>query len=134
MAEWTENGRMIPDDTPVEVPLNLRQGETESMRIARAVSLEFSQQADRKGFETIQEGMDFEVEDDEDIFPTSKFELTEMQEEYLQSPYEEPIMSEKTDEENALELEEKVNGSKETENTEKNERAPTENANQQVAS
>lgn len=125
MAEWTEDGKLIPDNTPVEVPLHLKQGETEAMRIARAVSLEFSQQADKKGYETFEESQDFEIEDDEDIFPTSQFEVVEMQEEYLP---DDPAPEEKTIEELAIEQLEEENKQKAIEDaktkikTEKNER------------
>lgn len=118
MAQWTEDGRQIPDDTPVEIPLNLRKGETEAMRIARAVSLEFSQQAEKKGYETWEESQDFDIEDDEDIFPQSQFELKEMAEEYLPDI---PLDIEKTPDEVAIE---EADNGKTQQQTEKNERSP----------
>ena len=100
MANWTEDGRLIPDETPVEVPLRFKQRETEAERIARAVTQEFSNQADAKGFESFEDAQDFDIEDDFDIFPDSQFEVKEMTEEFLE---EEPMPREKTIEELALE-------------------------------
>ena len=100
MANWTEDGRLIPDNKPVEVPLRFKQRETEAQRIAKAVTAEFSNQADSKGFETFEDAQDFEIEDDFDIFPNSQFEVKEMQEEFLPDI---PDEREKTVEELALE-------------------------------
>lgn len=112
MAEWTEDGKMIPDDTPVEVPLQYQQGESESMRIARAVSLEMSKMNEKQGRETYAEAMDFDIEDEEDIFPMSECEVREMQEEFLDEPEVKTEVDEPT--------EDTEDG--ETEKTEKNER------------
>lgn len=117
---WTPEGKFKPDTTPVEVPLSLQGSDSEAMKIARAVSLEFSKQADNVGAETFEESNDFEIDDDEDIFPTSQFEIQEMAEEFLPDT---PLPIEKTPEE--LALEEAENNGKETlkdKPTEKNER------------
>ncbi len=110
-SEW-KDGKFIPDQTPVEVPLKFKQSQTEAQRIAAAVSQEFSKQAETKGFETLDESLDFDIPEDEDIFPDSKWEITEMQEEFLYNPPEEPLDIEKSPEEIAIE--ETDNGSKET--------------------
>jgi hypothetical protein len=112
-----EKGRFIPDPTPIEVPLALRQGETEAMRIARAVSLEFSNQAEKNGFETWEESQDFDVEDEWELFPESEFEIKEMQEEFLM---DEPAPEEKTVEERNIEaLEDEQKKPKEAEQSER---------------
>ena len=118
-----ENGKLIPDNTPVEVPLRFKQRETEAERIARMVTTEFTQQATKNGFETIEESMDFDVPDEDDVL-TSQFETAaEMLEEFL----DEGIMPEdelenlgKTPEE--LAIEEHDDGKKKQPQTEKNER------------
>lgn len=125
---YDEKGHFIPDDSPVEVPLRFKTQETEAERIARAVSLEFSQQADDKGFETFEDAQDFDVDDEFDIFPQSSFEIQEMEEEYLPDT---PSDKEKTLEEKLIE---EADGEKNQE-AEQNERVtPPEDAKSETAS
>lgn len=114
MAKYDERGREIPDRTPIEVPLHLRTPEDETIKMARMVTQELSRQSNTKGFESEQEAHDFDIEDDEDIFPTSNFEVHEMTEEYLP---QEPM---------APETEETEDGTKEADATsQENERKET---------
>lgn len=119
---YDEAGHFHPDPTPIEVPLSMREHESESVRIAQAVRKELDQRLEANEQENFEEQMDFDVEEDEDIFPMSDYELVEMQEEYLDEPAN--IQSQNQQEESE-------NGEKEVEKqTEKNERGtPQDTAN-----
>ena len=101
---FDEDGHFVPDPTPVEVPLRYRNRDTEAMRIARAVRVEMDQQLEKTGYEDFSEQMDFDIEDEFDMFPQSQFELKEMEDEYLP---DDPGDREKTVDEKILEEEEK---------------------------
>ena len=92
MSNWTEDGKFIPDDTPVEVPLNIKPL-SQDEKIAKAVTEQLSIQAAKKGKETFTESMDFEISDDND--PLTTYEnVAEMTEEFLNADLEEqPVMT-----------------------------------------
>jgi len=76
---YDSQGREIPDDTPVAMPLGFDRPEDISETIRRLVQNELSAQADERGDETFLEANDFDVED-EDVW-VSPYELQPMQEE-----------------------------------------------------
>lgn len=82
MAKY-ENGREVPDDTPVEMPLRFRNMRPYDManEIRRMVREELSEAAHDKDFETFEEADDFYVDDDAEFI--SPYELHQMQEEAL---------------------------------------------------
>ena len=83
-AKFDEKGRLIPDNTPIEVPLKLRIPKSEYEKIAEQVSMELSRRNEEKGEEGFEESMDFDIDDDpDDALDLSPYEITEMQEEYL---------------------------------------------------
>ena len=117
---YDDKGHFIPDDTPVEVPLHITKEPDEHVKMALAIRREMDVALQKQQHETFEEQMDFEVEEDEDIFPTSQYELQEMQEEFFDEPGEAVHTAEQ--EEPAKEIE---NGKKKEEVTEKNEREET---------
>ena len=117
---YDDKGHFIPDDTPVEVPLHINKEPDEHVKMALAIRREMDIALQKQQHETFEEQMDFEVEEDEDIFPTSQYELQEMQEEFFDEPGEAVHTAEQ--EEPAKEIE---NGKKKEEVTEKNEREET---------
>lgn len=68
IASRHENGKEIPDNTPVEVPVRLRVGESQEARMRRMIESAVSRQAERDGHETFEESQDFDVEDGVDEF------------------------------------------------------------------
>lgn len=96
MAEYTDGYKLqIPDPTPVELPLRYKYQQTADEKIAAAVSHELSIRATQHEMETLKEANDFDIQDPDEWDPTSQYEITEMQEEYLDDPRE--ITEEKTD-------------------------------------
>ena len=63
MAKY-ENGIHVPDSTPVEVPINMSLPETQDEKIARAVAQELSRRQETDGHETLEESLDFDIEDE----------------------------------------------------------------------
>lgn len=81
---YNEKGQEIPDPTPIEVPLKMQRPPDIHEMIAAAVRGErFRQRLESEGRETWEEANDF-GENDEDG-PVSRYELTEMQEEFYDS-------------------------------------------------
>lgn len=82
MAQYDKEGREIPDDTPVEMPLGFKHPPTIQEMIQQAIRVEMSRQAAEQGMESFEESDDFEVgeEFEDNLTP---FELKEMQEEYI---------------------------------------------------
>jgi hypothetical protein len=81
MAKY-KDGLHVPDNSPVEVPLDM-EPESQDEKIARAVSLALSKNAEKLGKETLEDAMDFDIEDEEND-PISQHEkMADMQEEYL---------------------------------------------------
>lgn len=77
---YDEEGRELPDDTPVEVPLKFRRAIPEHERIKEYVRTELSRQAAEVGDETFEEANDFDVDDDMFEVPHSVHQLTEADE------------------------------------------------------
>lgn len=71
--KYDDQGREIPDATPVEVPLRLRNRPEEVERLRSLIRNELSDQAAKQGFETFEEANDFDVDEDE-FFPVSPHE------------------------------------------------------------
>lgn len=86
--KFDDRGRELPDDTPVEVPLNWKRPPSMQEMIKQHIRVEMSRQAADSGFESFEESDDFEVDEDPD--PLSQYELREMVEERPKSPVEAP--------------------------------------------
>lgn len=80
MASFDQFGREVPDQTPVEVPLDFRRPLSLQEEIRRFVRGELSMRAVDESLESFEEADDFEVDDDEGDF-VSPYEMTEMAEE-----------------------------------------------------
>jgi hypothetical protein len=88
MAKYNESGHEIGDATKISVTPRRQQQMNREDNIAALVAREFSRIAEEKqSAETIEESLDFEIEDLENIFPESQFEVSEMTPEYLDSEY-----------------------------------------------
>lgn len=72
---YDEFGRELPDGTPVEVPVRLRQLVTREQELKRIIQGALSAHAESRGRESFTESLDFEVEDDP--FPASVHEFGE---------------------------------------------------------
>lgn len=72
--EFDEFHREVPDTTPHELYLKSRVPETSDERIARILRRELIAEADRRGFETLADAMDFDLVDP-DLAPLSGFEF-----------------------------------------------------------
>lgn len=68
-----EEGREIPDPTPIELPLGMKRPETLAEQVQRLVRNQVSQYAAIHGHETFEEAEDFDIEDDLD--PSTPYEL-----------------------------------------------------------
>lgn len=98
MAKFTDDGVQIPDQTPLEVALDLFAPESDHARVKRMIANELSSQAAERGDDTWEEANDFDCGQD-DPNPTN-YEFDEIQDEFLDypefvPPTEEP--EEKTD-------------------------------------
>lgn len=81
MAQYTKDNREeIPDPTPVEMPIGYEHPESLESMIARLVRVE-SQRAVASGEESFEESDDFDVDDDNEL--TSEYQMSNMQEEYV---------------------------------------------------
>lgn len=76
MASHDEFGREIPDLTPVAIPANVARPESQESLIKRIIREELSMQASSQGFETFEESLDFDVDDDAEF--VSQYEYPEM--------------------------------------------------------
>lgn len=81
MAKYNEFGEEIPDDTPVEMPLNFTRPLSIQEEIQRSIRTELSRQAVEQGEESFEEADDFDVLDEPEL--VSQYELLPMQEEHL---------------------------------------------------
>lgn len=70
----TDDGREIPDPTPVELPVGFKKQETVAQMVARLVRRDMSEYAARNDMETFAEADDFELED-EDFDPSTPYEV-----------------------------------------------------------
>lgn len=76
MAKYNEKGEMIPDCTPVEVPVGFGAPESLESMIARLVRVESTRAAETGSAETFEEADDLDMEDDDPI--ASAYEVREM--------------------------------------------------------
>lgn len=82
---FDEFGRELPDPTPMEVPVSYCQGPTLKETIQRMMHHEMlRQRADAEGFDSFEEGDDFEIEDDP-LDPHTPYEA------YFDPPVEKPL-------------------------------------------
>lgn len=63
-----DQGREIPDPTPLELPVGFKKQETVAQMVQRLVRRDLSEYAARHGHETFDEAEDFEIDDDPDPF------------------------------------------------------------------
>lgn len=63
--KFDNQGRELPDGTPLEVPLRFRTPETTDERITRMISTAMSNYAVEAGAESIDEANDFDIEGDD---------------------------------------------------------------------
>lgn len=75
MAKYDDQGREIPDNTPVAVPAGWARPPTIEELIRRHIRVEMSRQAADQGMESFEEADDFEVDEDGD--PLSPYEIPE---------------------------------------------------------
>lgn len=68
-----DEGREIPDPTPVELPVGFKHQETVAQMVARLVRRDVSEYAARHDMETFAEADDFELEED-DFDPHTPYE------------------------------------------------------------
>lgn len=78
--KFDEQGREIPDPTPVEVPLDYTRPLTLQEEFRRFLQIEASIIAENAGFETFEEADDFDV-DEEEVEFISPYEILEMSDE-----------------------------------------------------
>lgn len=97
---YDEQGRELPDPTPVEIPVGFSRPESLQDQIKRLIRTELSMDAQAGGFESFEEADDFDVGDDFD--PSSPHELDDAQEaapleklstEPVEKPVEKPVDS-----------------------------------------
>lgn len=75
MAKYDDQGREIPDPTPVAVPAGWARPPSMEELIRRHIRVEMSRQAADQGLETFEESDDFEVDEEGD--PLSPYEIPE---------------------------------------------------------
>lgn len=75
--KFDDQGREIPDPTPVEVPFAARRPESLQDMIRRLVRTDVSKAAEQVGAETFEEANDFEVGDDDAELSATHHELHE---------------------------------------------------------
>lgn len=73
--KFDDQGREIPDPTPMELPTGFRAPESLESMIARMVRTRISDLADREGMETFDEANDFELDDDDELTPSEEREM-----------------------------------------------------------
>lgn len=78
---FDDQGRELPDPTPLEIPAGMRRPESLEDQVRRLVRTHMSRQAVAEGNESFEEANDFEIpEDDAEHFET-RYEMPEMAEE-----------------------------------------------------
>lgn len=80
-GQFTADNRLIPDKTPVALPLGYSHPEPLQSLIARLVRFE-SDRAGQNGMETFEEADDFDIDGDEGEMQ-SQYQMSPMQEEYI---------------------------------------------------
>lgn len=81
-AVFNEKGEMIPENTPVELPIGYEHPEELKSMIRRMVTdAAFVAAQDAQGFDSEEEADDFDVMSEEDGEDRSEHEFTEMQQE-----------------------------------------------------
>lgn len=79
MGKFDAKGRLIPDKTPVAIPVGFGKPESLQSMITRLVRLESSRAAATGKAETFEEADDFDVNDDT-VDPVSPYQMNQMQE------------------------------------------------------
>lgn len=64
IREWIK-GRLVPDPKPIEIPAGMKRPESLQDMVRRMVQVQVSEAAAVRGFETVDEANDFEVDSDE---------------------------------------------------------------------
>lgn len=77
--KFDEQGRELPDSTPLELPSGMKQPESLESIMKRMIAVHASRAAGEAGMETFEEANDFEVEDDDE--PITQYEYHGMKEE-----------------------------------------------------
>lgn len=78
-----ENGLERPDPRPVEMPLGFQKPPSIQEMIRRALQSERMRQLqEQRGLETLEDSMDFDIEDEPDL-PLTPHEVRDMQEEVI---------------------------------------------------
>lgn len=70
MPKYDENGFAIPDSTPLDVPVDIRQAESMDERIRRIIREASHIHPVLTGEETFEESQDFNIEDDLEAPPS----------------------------------------------------------------
>lgn len=83
-------GKKVPDNTPVEVPLQFKRPPSIQEEIQRFIRVETSRAAELAGFETWEESQDFGVVDDDPLTP---YEALDMEEEELYDVHKAAVKS-----------------------------------------
>lgn len=82
--KYNDKGEELPDDRPIEVPLNWKRPPTLRETIASMIRAEdFRRAAEAHGIESFEEANDFG--EDEDDLPLTPYEVVEMQDEVYDS-------------------------------------------------
>lgn len=80
--KFTKDGKELPDQKRVELPIGYRVPETMEEKMMRMIDSKLSRRAEEAGLETIEEANDFDMGEEDGLpLPMSQFELTDMQEE-----------------------------------------------------
>lgn len=81
--KFDEEGRELPDPTPIEIPVGRMRPESLTDIVRRLVVEGLSVQASKDGFETVDEANDFDIPDeDPEVRLTAGQEFALLQEEY----------------------------------------------------
>lgn len=88
VIDYRTDGKEYPDQTPIEVPLNMKKPESLRDTMRRFIREEFSREAVMSEKESFEEANDFDIDDETDLL--SPYEITDMEPEYLQDEQEAP--------------------------------------------
>lgn len=75
--KFDEDGRELPDATPIEVPVHLRRPESLSEQIKRLIRTDMSRMAVEQGDESFEQANDFDMEEDDAELAETHHELVE---------------------------------------------------------
>lgn len=89
-----EHGREILNPVPAEFPSTLQRPTSMIEQMKRVIKQELDLQAQAQGMESFKEADDFDVPDDFDLEVMSKYELTTLQEEYIEENWPDEVPEE----------------------------------------